>query len=186
MIRIATEHDAEAIAGIYAPYVRDTAISFELEPPDLAEMAARIRATLATHPWLVYEERGNIVGYAYASVHRPRPAYRWHADVSVYLNSTAHRRGIGRALYTTLLELLVRQGYFTAYAGITLPNAASVGLHEAMGFTLVAAFPKEGNKFGIWHDVGWWQLPLRNFDRPDAEPVPFAELREAPGFQLAP
>jgi L-amino acid N-acyltransferase YncA len=182
-IRIATPKDAAAIAAIYAPYVRDTPISFELEAPDTAEMAKRISDLLPNYPWLVYELDGSVAGYAYACPHRPRPAYRWCVDVTVYLDSRAHRRGIGRSLYTVLFEILRRQGFYTMYAGITVPNAASVGLHEAMGFKLVAVFSNEGYKLGAWRNVGWWEMALREYDESPKESIPFSQLRETVEIQ---
>jgi L-amino acid N-acyltransferase YncA len=152
--------DAQACAAIYAPFVRDTAISLEEEPPDAAEMAARISHTEALYPWLVLERDGVVAGFAYASQHRARIAYRWSTDVTVYVDPTRHRRGLGRRLYDALLPLLRAQGLRTACAGITLPNDASVGLHEAMGFTSIGVYRHIGFKHGAWRDVGWWQLDL--------------------------
>jgi len=167
-IRAATGEDAAAIAAIYAPYVTGTVVSFEAEPPDAAEMARRMVA-LPLLPWLVAERDGRVAGYAYASAHRARAAYRWGADVSVYLDEPERGRGTGRALYARLLDTLRELGYTGAYGGITLPNPASVGLHEAMGFTLVGIYRRVGFKLGHWHDVGWWQLPL--VDPPPAHPA---------------
>jgi phosphinothricin acetyltransferase len=123
--------DASACAAIYAPYVRDTAISFEEEPPDAGELRQRIERISQTHPWLVAEQDGDLVGYAYGCPHRERAAYRWVADVSVYVDQRHQRRGIGRALYAALLGLLERQGLHVACAGVTLPNDASVAIHES-------------------------------------------------------
>src|SRR5918996_222132 len=133
-IRLATERDAEEIASIYAPNVTDTIISFELEPPTADEMRLRIEATLERCPWLVCEREGRVLGYAYADAHGSRAAYRWSVDVSVYVHEDARRMGLGRALYTSLFAALDLQGFYNAYAGATLPNPASVGLHEAVGF----------------------------------------------------
>lgn len=163
--------DAAACAAIYAPFVRDTAVSFEEEPPQAADMAERIARTLPTHPWLVAEGAGAVAGFAYASPHRARAGYRWAADVAVYVDPKAHRSGVGRELYTALLGLLRRQGLHTACAGITLPNAASVGLHEALGFRPVGIYRGIGWKAGAWRDVGWWQLALTSGDGPPAEPL---------------
>jgi len=170
-IRLATLTDAPQICAIYRPYVEDTFISFETEAPTEAEMAERMRKVTARLPWLICEEAGRILGYAYASRHHERAAYQWSVDVSVYLQRDQHRRGLGRALYTGLFELLVLQGYYTAYAGITLPNAASVGLHESFGFEPVGIYRNAGFKFGSWHDVGWWQKPLRPYAAPIAAPT---------------
>jgi L-amino acid N-acyltransferase YncA len=152
--------DAAACAQIYAPYVTDTVISLEEKAPDEQRFAERIRRLTLTHPWLVAETGGAIVGYAYASPHHERAAYRWAADVAAYVRQGQHRRGTGRALYQALFELLVRQGVHVACAGVTLPNAASVGLHESLGFKPVGVYRRIGFKHGRWHDVGWWQLDL--------------------------
>jgi len=160
-IRLATEGDAEQIAAIYAPNVTDTIISFELEPPTADEMRRRIEITLQRYPWLVCERQGRLLGYAYAGAHRSRAAYQWSVDVSVYVHEEARRTGVGRALYASLFAALEHQGFYNAYAGATLPNPASVGLHEAMGFRPVGVYRGTGYKMGAWHDVGWWHLPLR-------------------------
>lgn len=170
-VRAATSGDAAAIAGIYAAYVIDGYASFEAEPPPAAEFERRMM-TRPRLPWLVADEAGRPVGFAYAGQHRTRAAYRWSVDVSVYLDASAHGRGIGRALYERLLPEVRSLGYVCAFAGITLPNPASVGLHEAMGFTPVGVYRSVGFKAGAWRDVGWWQMPLR---KPPAEP---AEPRE--------
>jgi phosphinothricin acetyltransferase len=172
--------DAQACAAIYAPFVADSVISFEEEAPSAEQMAARIAAVSETHPWLVAEHEGTVVGYAYATRHRDRLAYRWAADVTVYVSPGHHRRGIGRTLYQALLDLLARQGFRTACAGITLPNPGSVGLHEACGFRPVGVYRAIGWKLGAWRDVGWWQCDLAAPD--DGRPAaPSAPLRyEAP------
>jgi L-amino acid N-acyltransferase YncA len=159
-IRMADLGDAASIAEIYAPFVRDTSVSFEMVPPSTSEMAERLTKTLAIAPYLVSEADGRIVGYAYAGPWRPRAAYQWSAEVSVYLDPRAHGRGIGSHLYRVLLDLLRVQGYRMALGGVTLPNAASVSLHEKFGFVPVATYRAVGFKFGAWHDVGWWQLDL--------------------------
>jgi len=176
-IRPATAADAAAIAAVYRPYVTDTVISFEADPPDAAEMSRRMSEPPLL-PWLVAVRGGRVVGYAYASRHRGRAAYRWGADVSVYLDGDERGRGTGRALYGELLPILRDLGYVAAYAGIALPNPASVRLHESIGFALVGVYRRVGYKQGRWHDVGWWQLAL--VDPPPeapAEPRPWA----APG-----
>jgi phosphinothricin acetyltransferase len=162
--------DAGACAAVYEPFVTDSAISFEETPPDAAEFANRIERITRRHPWLVAELDGEVVGFAYGSPHRERAAYRWAADVSVYLAAKAHRRGIGRELYQTLFELLKRQGLQTLCAGITLPNEASVGLHEALGFRRIGVYRRIGFKRGCWRDVGWWQLELLPANSPRSEP----------------
>lgn len=160
------ERDAEACAAIYAPYVSDTVISFEERPPSAGELAQRIETVTQTHPWLVAEDEdeSKLIGFAYGSRHRERAAYRWAADVAVYVTPSRQRAGVGRALYGALFERLARQGFRIACAGITLPNDASVGLHEALGFEPVGVYRKIGWKLGAWHDVGWWQLELAGAD----------------------
>ena len=159
--RPATEADAPAIREIYAPIVLDTHTSFETEVPAAAEMARRIRTTTATHPWLVAEDEGQVFGYAYAARHMERAAYAWSVTVSVYVADSLQRGGVGRALYERLFGILLRQGVYNAFAGITLPNEASVGLHRAMGFEPVGVYPRAGFKLGAWHDVGWMGRALR-------------------------
>jgi phosphinothricin acetyltransferase len=139
--------------------VSGTCISFELEPPDEAEMARRISDYGASHGWLVAEVAGQVAGYAYGSAHRSRAAYASSCDVAVYVDPMHARQGIGRALYQELLPLLATN-YHAAFAGIALPNEASVGLHEAMGFTPVGIYRQVGWKLGAWRDVGWWQRLL--------------------------
>jgi phosphinothricin acetyltransferase len=167
-IRLATPDDAEAVQTIYAPYCH-TPISFEAEPPGVEEMARRLAKVLGQYPWLLCEDGGQVLGYAYATQHRERAAYRWSVDTSVYVRQGQQRRGVGRALYTSLLALLPLQGYVNAYAGVTLRNPASVGLHLAMGFQPVGVYKHVGFKCGAWHDVAWYQRPLQ--PRP-AEPLP--------------
>ncbi len=176
VIRVAVPSDAEPIAAIYAPIVRDTAISFETEPPTPEVMAARIAKTLPTHPWLVAEQAGRVVGYAYSGQHRERAAYRWSVDVSAYVAPEMRRAGIGRALYGRLFEILRTQNFRSAFAGITLPNDASVGLHESLGFKPIGLYREVGFKFGQWWDVGWWGLGLSDAPREPAEPILFSSL----------
>lgn len=159
--------DAAACATIYAPAVRDSATSFEQEPPSAAEMSERIERLARTHQWLVAEDRGRAAGFAYAGPHRSRAAYRWAAEVSVYIDAGYQRQGVGRLLYGALFELLARQGFRVLCAGVTLPNPGSVGLHEALGFQPVGVYRRIGWKFGAWHDVGWWQLVLNDDDSGD-------------------
>jgi phosphinothricin acetyltransferase len=167
-VREATAHDGAACAAIYAPYVTDSCVSFELEPPTPAEMAARIAAA---HDWLVLEDDGgHVVGYAYAGTFAPRAAYRWATEVSVYLAHGFERRGGGRMLYEALLPRLAERGFRMAIAGMTLPNDASVGLHRALGFEPVGTYRRIGYKHGAWHDVAWTQLELISGDEPPAEP----------------
>jgi len=180
MIRLASSADAEAIAAIYRPIVDATAISFETVAPSPAEISRRIASILEIAPWLVYEDGDGIAGYAYGSRHRDRAAYQWSVDVSVYVAEGTRRRGIGRALYEALFPLLRLQGFYAAYAGITLPNAASVGLHEAVGFRPVGVYRAVGYKLGAWHDVGWWQLSLRDRVPEPRAPRSFREAQRDP------
>ncbi|HEU5064049.1 MAG TPA: GNAT family N-acetyltransferase [Solirubrobacterales bacterium] len=152
--------DAAACAAIYAPHVEGSPVSFEERAPDAAEMAARIEQSRAGHAWLVAEREGEVAGYACATAFQERPAYRWSASVSVYVGASARGRGIGRALYGALFERLRERGFRMACAGITLPNEASVGLHESLGFERVGVNPEIGWKDGAWRDVGWYQLEL--------------------------
>jgi phosphinothricin acetyltransferase len=168
-IRLATPEDAAQVQAIYAPYCH-TPISFELGPPSVEEMRARLAKVLGQYPWLLCEDGEEVLGYAYASRHRERAAYCWSVDTAVYVRQGRQRRGVGRALYTALLAVLPLQGYVNAYAGVTLPNPASVGLHEALGFQPVGVYRQVGFKCGAWHDVAWLQRPLR--PRADQPPPP--------------
>lgn len=159
-IRSARTSDAPAIQAIYAPIVENTAISFEEIAPDVAEIERRMAQIQAAHLYLVAERDGAVIGYAYGGPHRERAAYRSSVDVTVYIDERARRQGVGRRLYGELLPGLKACGYHAAFAGITLPNAGSVGLHEAMGFTPVGVYRECGKKFGEWRDVGWWQRLL--------------------------
>jgi L-amino acid N-acyltransferase YncA len=184
VVRLAEPGDAAGVQEIYAPIVRDTAISFEVDPPSVGEMSRRIASTLPRHPWLVCAEDDFILGYVYAGRHRERAAYRWSVDVTVYIHERARRRGVGHALYSTLLPLLALQGYHRAYAGITLPNPGSVGLHESLGFAPVGVYPAVGFKLGEWHDVGWWQLALRPPARNPAEPIELESAIRHPEWKI--
>jgi L-amino acid N-acyltransferase YncA len=171
--------DARAIADIYAPYVRDTIVSFETEVPDATEIAARMGRIEKQYPWLTASTDGRLVGYAYACENRSRAAYRWSVDAAVYLDASAQRRGIGSALYRRLFALLRMQGYVSAFAGISLPNPASIGLHEAMGFALIGVHRNVGYKLGAWRDVGWWQRGLCDPPRAPTEPIAIGALEPA-------
>jgi len=166
-IRQATEADAPALLAIYRPFVEDTAVSFEMVTPTVKEFAERIAKSLAGWQWLVAEREDQIVGYAYGSSHRARPAYRWSVEVSAYVHPSQHRQGVGRALYLRLFEELAEKGFCNAYAGTTLPNDGSVALHRSVGFEPIGVFKAVGRKFGRWHDVAWFQRALR--DSPPSE-----------------
>jgi len=173
-VRAATPADAGAIAEIYRPYVEASYISFETEAPDVDEIARRMGSAGVLYPWLAAEdEAGRLAGYAYACAFRPRAAYRFAVETSVYVRHGAHGRGIGAALYAPLLEMLARQGFTQAIAAISLPNPASVALHERFGFRGAGTYEQVGWKLGRWHDVGLWQRPLAAAADPPAEPRPY-------------
>ena len=168
--------DAEVVAAIYRPAVEASIASFEEKPPDAGEMAARMRAVLERTPWLVAEESGNVIGYAYAARHRERPGYRWSVDISVYVADGQQGRGVGRQLYEELLALLRRQRFVNVYAGVALPNPASVALHEGIGMRRIGVYERVGFKFGAWHDVAWYGMRLAEPGVPPAEPIPLPDL----------
>jgi phosphinothricin acetyltransferase len=184
VIRLAGPADAEQVQAIYAPACL-TAVSFEAAPPSVEEMRRRILDTLPHWPWLVCDDAGTIQGYVYAGRHRERTAYRWSVDVSVYVRADIRRRGVGRALYTSLFQLLAVQGFVNAYAGIALPNPASVGLHEAVGFWPVGIYRQVGYKNGAWHDVGWWQRPLGPHEPEPGAPKDVPTAQAAPAWETA-
>ncbi len=185
LIRVATRKDAASIQAIYAPIVENTIISFELEAPTVAEIEQRIKKTLENFPWLVCEYQGEVIGYAYASKHRERAAYQWAVDVSAYVKEGSRGTGIGKALYTALMLILAEQGLYNAFAGIALPNAASVGLHEAVGFKPLGVYRQVGFKLGAWHDAGWWQRVLRPPDVPPQPLQAFKDTAESAAVQAA-
>ena len=160
-VRLATEDDAAAIAAIYAPFCDASVVSFEYKAPTPDEMSARIRSVTEHLPWLVVEEAEKVGGYAYAGRHHERAGYGWAVNAAVYLGDGYRGRGLGRALYTALFDVLRMQGYFKVCAGITMPNPASVGLHRAMGFELVGVYAGIGYKKGAWRDVAWYELALQ-------------------------
>lgn len=174
-IRRCTPDDAHALAAIYDPIVAKTVISFEEAPPGPKEMHRRIHAAGNVFPWLVFEREDTVLGYVYASPHRPRAAYRWSVDVSVYVDPSAHRSGVGRALYAKLLDILAAQGYCAAFAGVALPNEPSIRLHRHVGFAVVGTYHSVGFKFGRWHDVMWLERRLRPTSGVPFEPRPISE-----------
>jgi L-amino acid N-acyltransferase YncA len=169
-VRDATAADAAACAVVYAPYVTDTVVTFETEPPTAEQMADRIAAAQRRHAWLVLEDDGAVVGYAYGGPYKERAAYRWSCEVSVYLERGRRRTGGGRALYEALFARLADRGLRIAVAGMTLPNAASEGLHRALGFEPVGVYRRIGWKHGAWHDVAWMQRALADPGDPPREP----------------
>jgi len=184
-IRFAEEQDAAAIQSIYAPYCESSAVSFETSAPSVEEMVQRIGRTSQQFPWIVAALDRRILGYVYASRHSERAAYQWSADVTVYVSPLAQRSGLGRGLYTSLFRILVLQGYYKAYAGITLPNPASVGLHESLGFKPVGIYRGVGYKLATWHDVGWWQLTLQPESDEPPTPRGIQEIRLSQAVQEA-
>jgi L-amino acid N-acyltransferase YncA len=173
-IRSATVDDAEAIAAIYAPIVLETTISFEWVPPTAEDFRARMAKTLAKYPWLVaVDAQDKVAGYVYAGSHRDPPSYQWSATTSVYIRGDSRGQGIGKRLYQALLDELAQLGYFQAFAGIALPNAGSVALHESVGFEPIGVYRNVGHKHGAWRDVGWWQRPLRPLATPTSAPRAF-------------
>jgi L-amino acid N-acyltransferase YncA len=185
LIRVAAVDDAQRIAEIYAPAVVERVTSFELVAPAAEEMRSRLTRVLAHYPWLVCELDGRVVGYAYASTHNERAAYRWSVDVAVYVGGEVHRRGVGTALYASLFEVLTLQNIRNGYAGITLPNAASEGMHSRAGFKLVGTYHHVGYKFGAWHDVAWLERAILPAVANPPEPLPFPEIRSTPGVSAA-
>ena len=175
-IRLADESDGERIHAIYTPHIRESATSFELTVPTVEEMAERITATIESHPWLVCEHDGEVVGYAYASPHRARGAYQWSVETSVYVDAEHRRQGVAHGLYESLLTICRLQGFYNAYAGTTPPNPATVELHESLGFESIGVFEEVGHKNGAWHDVEWWERSLD--DRP-SDPEPPLSIPEA-------
>lgn len=172
LIRPATAADAPACATIYAPYVTETVITFETDPPSAQQFAQRIADTRRTHEWIVAEVDGAVAGYAYAHPFNMRAAYAWSCETSIYLDRTARGRGLGRALYGALLPLLAQRGYRRAFAGVALPNDASLGLHHALGFEDVGCYRRVGWKLGQWHDVAWLQRDLQSDEADPPVPVP--------------
>jgi L-amino acid N-acyltransferase YncA len=184
-IRLAREADGAALADIYRPAVSERATSFEVDPPDAAEMAQRVTSLIATHPWLVCVEDGHTLGYAYASKHRERAAYQWSVEVSAYVHPAAHRRGVGTGLYASLFAVLNVLGYRNAFAGITLPNDASVGFHESAGFVPVGTYRRIGWKLGAWHDVLWLQRDLAPHVAVPPPPVALSRFADRPALDRA-
>ncbi|EIV91881.1 GNAT family N-acetyltransferase [Frankia sp. QA3] len=172
-IRAARPSDAAGIRAVYAPFVAGSAATFEEEVPTVEDFHTRM-LTSPLRPWLVAETGGGIAGYAYASAHHPRASYRWSVDTSIYLAAAHHRQGLGRRLYDRLIAEVRALGYLNLYAAITLPNAASVALHTAVGFRPVGVYPNSGYKLGAWHDVGWFGLtPVDEHPADPAEPRPW-------------
>ncbi len=183
--RAARIDDADGILAIYAPYCESSKVSFEIVVPTREEMAERIARIGDAYPWLVADADGRVAAYVYATRFRERAAYRWTAEVAVYVAPDEQRRGLARALYTSLFSILRAQGYFKAIAGISVPNPPSIALHERMGFEQTGVFPGVGCKDGTWVDVGWWQLTLQPETKNPPEPRPYSSLRNDPAVAAA-
>jgi phosphinothricin acetyltransferase len=184
LIRLALPSDGPRLAAIYQPAVVDSFLSIETTAPTGEEMTRRVVETTAVRPWLVAED-GLVLGYAYASPHRVRPAYGWSVEVSIYTAPEAHRRGLGRALYTSLFAVLRLQGYQNAYAGVTVPNPPSSAFHEAMGFELVGTYQRVGYKLGRWLDTRWYGIPLGDHLPDPAPPRPLPAVIGTEEFNRA-
>ncbi len=185
-IRLAIEDDAEQVRAIYAPFCGpDSAVSFEVQPPTIEEMGRRIARTLERYPWLVLDDSGLVLGYVYAGMHSERAAYQWSVNVSAYIAEGRRGSGIGRALYTSLFAILRLQGFVNAYAGATLPNPGSVGLHSAMGFEPVGVYQQVGFKCGRWNDTMWMQRALGERPGRPEPPLSLAEAQALPGWAAA-
>lgn len=186
VIRLATAADAEQVQAVYAPScARESHVSFEFVAPTVEEMGRRIERTLERYPWLVCEYGGEVLGYVYACTHSERAAYDWSVNTAVYIGPDGRRSGVGRGLYTSLFAALRLQGMVNAYAGTSLPNDASVGLHKAMGFEPVGVYNGVGYKSGVWHDVAWWQFALQPRSADPAPPVSLAAVRDTPAWREA-
>ena len=175
-VRLATKHDANEIRQIYAPSIESAAISFETEVPSAEEMQSRIQTILQKFPWIVCTIDGKIAGYVYASKHRDREAYQWSCECSIYMNNAFKGKGIGKELYKLLFEILKLQGFRNVYAGITLPNNASIYIHERCGFKHFATYENIGYKFGNWHSVGWWKFQINDYHLQPPPPLKLSEL----------
>lgn len=177
LIRVAKEADSKAILEIYSPFcVPSSAVSFEVKPPSLQEMTQRVTTVLQDYPWLVYEHNNTVVGYAYADRHRERAAYDWDVDVTIYLHESFRGQGIGKKLYKHLFDGLKTLGFFNAYAGVGLPNEASVALHKSLGFNLIGVHSSTGYKGGAWRDVAWFSLKLQPYVIEPPAPIKFSKL----------
>lgn len=190
MLRIAKRSDAGAIAAIYRPYVETTAITFEEAPPSVEDIEAKIASIGSSFPFIVFEEKGEVLGYAYATRYRERAAYRWSLEDSVYVRGDSHGRGIGKALLGALVGILGELGYVKVYAVITPPNPSSSRLHERLGFVSLGRFPDTAFKLGEWQAIDWMELTLREPPASPGEPLPFpqfaTERPERLGELLAP
>lgn len=175
-VRLATKEDAENFIEIYSPNIVNTAISFETEIPSVEEFEKRIEKCLQKFPWIVCSIDKKIAGYVYASSHRDREAYQWSCECSVYVHEKFQGKKMGKELYHLLFDILKHQQFRNVYAGITLPNNASVKLHERCGFTHFATYENAGYKFGEWHSVGWWKLRINDYDLNPSPPLKILQI----------
>jgi len=175
---MATDADTSSILDIYAPYIENTSYTFETEVPTIDSFKERINSYLQNWPWLVCEINGLIAGYAYAGRHRERIAYQWSIESSVYVHDDYQRAGVGKALYTALIQILKLQGYRNLYAVINLPNDKSVAFHEKLGFEYFATYKNVGYKLGKWKNVGWWSLQLNEYSQEPLPPTKFSEMNK--------
>lgn len=183
IIRRATLEDAAAILGIYETYITDTVVTFEIEVPSLAAFRERMETIMEQFPWLVCEIDGKVAGYAYASKHGERAAYRWSADLSVYIHEVFHRKHIASELYDEVIRLLQKQGYYTVYAGVSTPNPRSEAFHDAYGFRNLGEFKNVGYKMGQWLGVTWYELPIAAYRENPEEPLPIGKITEDEGIK---
>jgi L-amino acid N-acyltransferase YncA len=179
-IRFITLADAEAVRSIYLPYVRNTSITFEIKEPTSEEFTHKVETITAQYPWIVYEENGEILGYAYGSRHRAKEAYDWSPESTIYVKEGAHGKGIGKKLYKALFAFLKAQGYVNVFAGVTQPNEKSDKLHKSVGFTELGRFKNIGYKLGKWHDTKWYELALQEHSDSPTTPKVFPEIRDSP------
>jgi phosphinothricin acetyltransferase len=183
-LRIADVRDAADMVQIYAPFIRSSGITQEIEVPSTEAFAERVKTTLIERPWIVCDVDGMLAGYAYAGKHRERSGYQWCTEPSVYVDEKFHRSNIATALYTALFEILKKQHYVNAYAVITLPNPQSVAFHEKFGFTYLTTFKRIGFKLGKWHDVGWWEKQVNRHEYVMSDPIKFMSL-DQPTIDMA-
>lgn len=181
-IRLATESDSSSILEIYAPFIKNTVITFEYEVPTMSEFSTRMTNIQKKYPWIICEVNDSIVGYAYASQFNERAAYNWSVDFSIYIKPEYHRKKIGKALYYALSQLIKLQGYCNAYAGVTLPNIKSESLHESFGFKPVGVYHNVGYKFGNWYDVKWFELKIQEHFKAPIIPKNINEINNTPEF----
>ena len=174
-LRLALETDAEEILGIYGPYVLNTAITFETEVPSPEVFRGRVRGIIPDYPYLVCLESGKIIGYGYAHRHMERAAYQWNAELSIYIDGSRLRQGVGKALHLALVDILRLQNVRNIYGGVALPNANSQGILESMGFRRVGVYHSTGYKRGAWRDVAWYEKAIGEYS---ADPAPFIPLKE--------